>query len=139
MMEVTLTMAQVDAEPPECPHCAARAMRQEFRPVALGGSNSAKAHKLAENIIETDYNVADFKLDGQGGRNQVRYKDKSPDSASSWGLASEAMQQAVAAGRQNRLKYGNGLDALQSALKSGDQPDLIELSKARMRKEKLIL
>ena len=38
---------------------------------------------------------------------------------------------AIAAGRANRLRYGSGLDVLQHNLKTGVQPDLIELSKRR--------
>jgi hypothetical protein len=48
-----------------------------------------------------------------------------------WGIAREALEAAVAGGRQTRLKYGSGLDVLQANLKSGAQPDLIELSKRR--------
>jgi hypothetical protein len=47
---------------------------------------------------------------------------------SSWG---EVLEAAVAGRRRTRLKYGDGLDVLQRALKRGDQPDLIELSKQR--------
>ena len=48
-----------------------------------------------------------------------------------WGIAAEVLEAAVVAGRQTRLKYGSGLDVLQADLKSGAQPDLIELSKRR--------
>jgi hypothetical protein len=41
------------------------------------------------------------------------------------------LEAAVTEGRQTRLKYGSGLDVLQAHLKSGAQPDLIELSKRR--------
>jgi hypothetical protein len=37
----------------------------------------------------------------------------------------------MAAGRQTRLKHGSGLDILQANLKSGVEPDLIEVSKRR--------
>jgi hypothetical protein len=56
---------------------------------------------------------------------------------SSWSIAREALElgemfeAAVASGRQTRLKYGSGLDVLQANLKSGAQPDLIELSKRK--------
>jgi hypothetical protein len=44
-----------------------------------------------------------------------------------------ALQTAVAAGRRTRMESGgiDGLDVLQKALKSGEQPDLIAVSKAR--------
>jgi hypothetical protein len=48
-----------------------------------------------------------------------------------WGFASEALEAAVAIGRQSRLTYGSGLDVLHDNLTSGAQPDLIELSKRR--------
>jgi hypothetical protein len=65
----------------------------------------------------------------------VRYKDTSGTiPASQWTAAQETLQAAVASGRQTRLKHGSGLDVLQSNLKSGAEPDLIEKSKQRMIK-----
>src|SRR5262249_28079954 len=49
----------------------------------------------------------------------------------SWAITKEVLEAVVAAGRQTRLKYGSGLEVLQDNLKSGAQPDLIELSKRR--------
>jgi uncharacterized protein YlaI len=145
-MDVTLSMDQVDDPPPYCPECDGRyrklgrpQMNQEFKPVALGGSNLSKAASIAERIATEDYNVSDFKLDGQGGKNKVRYRDSDPSGKSTWGIASEALQGAIQAGRQTRLQHGSGLDVLQANLKSGAQPDLIELSKERMRRDKMIL
>lgn len=133
MMEVVLSADQWDAEPPECPACSAREMRQEFKPVAIGGSTRAKAVALAEDIAEKDYGVADMKSRGEGESMKVRYKDQTNTlPASTWtGAASAALSEAIATGRETRLKYGNGLDVLQSALKSGAQPDLIAESKKR--------
>lgn len=132
-MEVTLTAEQWDNPSPECPACSARQMQQQFRPVAIGGSNHAKAARIAEDIAATDYHVADMSLDGKGGQNKVRYKDQNQNTAqaSSWGVAQEALQGALQAGRQNRLLYGNGLDVLQTNIRNGTEPDLIEMSKKR--------
>lgn len=130
MMTVELRADQWDTEAPECPVCS-NATHQEFAPPAIGGSLFSKAAKIAEDIAAKDYGVADFKSDGRiEGRPKVRYKDASPD-ASTWGMHSEALSQAVALGRETRIKHGNGLDILQANLKSGAQPDLIELSKKR--------
>lgn len=134
MMEVVLSADQWDAEPPECPACLEHAMRQEFKPVAIGGSVRGKAVALAEDIASNDYHVADFKAEGkQGHAAKVRYKDQPATAipASSWTAATETIQTAIALGRQTRLKHGNGLDVLESALKSGAQPDLIAESKKR--------
>ena len=138
-MDVTLTMEQVDNPPPICPRCTAydfeHQMHQEFKPVAITGSNSARAHAVAEDIISNDYQVAHMEREHRPqGTPKVRYKDQSPQTSSVWGATSETLNAAIAAGRQSRLKYGNGLDVLQSNLKSGVQPDLIELSKRRSPK-----
>jgi putative FmdB family regulatory protein len=136
MMDVTLSMDQIDDPAPECPMCAQRSMRQEFRPVALSGSATGRAHALAEEIASSDYHVSDMTVGRkEGDRTKVRYKDTTANvPASTWSAAQETLQQAVAAGRQSRLKYGNGLDVLQANLKSGAEPDLIEASKRRMIK-----
>jgi hypothetical protein len=135
MMEVTLTMEQVDDPPPECPACA-RQLKQEFRPVALGGSVSSKAHRIAEDIASNDYHVSDMNVGRKEGEaSKVRYKDQTSTVApSSWGIAQQALEGAIASGRQNRLRHGSGLDVLQANLKSGAEPDLIEASKRRMIK-----
>lgn len=133
-MELTLSSEQWDDPAPECPVCARQQMQQEFRPVAIGGSNIGKAHAIAEDIAANDYHVADMQREHRPeGTPKVRYKDaaSTPAQAGTWGAASEAMNMAVAAGRETRLKHGNGLDVLQQALKSGAQPDLIENSKRR--------
>jgi hypothetical protein len=146
-IEVTLTAEQWNDPPPDCPACTRREMNQEFKPVAIGGSVRAKAVKLAETIAAEDYGVADMNVEGyQGVRNKVRYKDVTPGTVlqSGWGsvpgqgggktitVDSALMATAMAAGRQTRQAGGDGLDILQSALKSGAQPDLIEQSKKRM-------
>lgn len=135
-LQVTLSMDEWDSPPPECPECARRPMDIDFRPIAIGGSIKAKAVALAEDIAEKDYGVADFKSDGRdGGRPKVRYKDQKKQTPHSWGVANEALQTAIALGRQTRLQHGgDGLDMLQRALKDGIQPDLIEQSKRRAMK-----
>ena len=131
MMDVTLTMDQVDDGPPECPRCNGQT-QQEFKPVAIGGSSAAKAHKIAEQIAEEDYGVADLKSRGEGERAKVRYKDQTKSYPSSaWTASQEALQAAAANGRHTRIHYGDGLDVLRSALKDGSQPDLIAASKRR--------
>jgi hypothetical protein len=136
MMDVTLTMDQVDDPPPECPKCAQRAMQQEFRPVALGGSVTTRAHAIAEDIAANDYHVSDMSVGTKmGDVTKTRYKDTSSTvPASTWSAAQDVLQGAITAGRQSRLKYGSGLDVLQANIKSGVQPDLIENSKKRMIK-----
>ena len=135
-LDVTLSAEQWNAQPPDCPRCLERGewntTHQEFKPPAIGGSIRSRAIKLAEDIAEKDYGVADFKSDGrEGGRPKVRYKDASAVPPSSWALPNESLAQAVALGRESRLRYGSGLDVLHSTLKDGTQPDLIELSKRR--------
>ena len=130
-MRVTLAYDQADDPPPECPRCASDT-QQQFVPFAIGGSAQTKANKLAEDIIERDYGVANIERDRhEGAAPKVRLKDQSPAQASSWGAANAALQAAVDAGRENRLRYGSGLDVLQANLKSGVEVDLIEASKRR--------
>lgn len=141
-LEVTLRADQWQEPPPECPVCAdhpgiQNRMQQEFQPVAIGGSVRARAVKLAEDIAEKDYGVADFKAEGrQGGTANPRYKDAKIANPSNWTAitGNAQMAQAMALGRENRQRHGDGLDVLQQALKTGDQPDLIELSKRRSMK-----
>jgi endogenous inhibitor of DNA gyrase (YacG/DUF329 family) len=140
-LEVELSLEEYDALPPECPNCQADDMQQEFKPFAIGGSARAKAVKLAEDIMEKDYGVADAKVEGkEGGTPTVRYKDVTIDQArqamataapSTWTAGNETLQTAMAYGRQTRLKHGSGLDVLQHNLKNGSEPDLIEISKRR--------
>jgi DNA-directed RNA polymerase subunit RPC12/RpoP len=132
-LNVTLTAEQWDAPCPECPNCSTQAMAQDFKPVAIGGSARSRAEKITEDILEKDYHVGDIKRDDRREATpQVRYKDQAPPAnASHWVGSREALEGAVAAGRQSRLRYGSGLDVLQSNLKTGEQPDLIEISKRR--------
>jgi|SRR5215469_321906 len=131
VIEVQLTSEQWNAEPPDCEYCAATPMVQEFKPPAIGGSPAGKARALAETIAAEDYQVADMPTSESRGR--VRYKDQGAEviPASSWAAAGSQLSQAVALGREVRLRHGNGLDVLQSALKSGAQRDLIADSKKR--------
>jgi len=112
-------------------------MQQEFKPVALGGSNRSKAVAIAQEIASQDYGVADFNaVSREGEVPKVRYKE-GPHTTSQWAgptsttmkIGQEALETAIALGRQTRLKYGSGLDVLHSALKAGTQPDLIANSK----------
>ena len=133
-LEVTLAGEDWNAEPPPCPHCAERSMRQEFRPVAIGGSNSARAHAIAEDIASNDYHVADMQRDKHAKVPTIRYQDHGTSQASTWQAANETLEQAISFGRAMRLKHGSGLDVLQANIKSGAEPDLIELSKRRAMK-----
>lgn len=131
-VELTLSAEQWDDPPPVCPVCSGRPMQQEFRPVAITGSPSARAHAIAEDIAGNDYHVADMQPEHRPeGIPKVRYKDASPAQSSTWGAATETIQAAMAYGRQTRMQYGSGLDILQNNIKSGKEPDLIELSKKR--------
>lgn len=137
MMEMVLTMEQSDDPPPDCPACERRGqMQQEFRPVALGGSTAGRAGKLTEEILQNDYQVADMsKPQHEGDQRKIRYKDQvAAHPASTWNVTQDALQGAIAAGRQMRLQHGSGLDILQRNLETGAQPDLIELSKRRSMK-----
>jgi len=131
LLEVELRSDQWDAEPPMCPHCAART-HQEFKAPAIGGSVRSRATDMALDIAHNDYNVADISeaRSEQGSVPKVRYRDASADEQrSSWGTAAPAaLAQAVQLGRQTRLQYGNGLDVIKT------MPDLIQLSKARSAK-----
>jgi hypothetical protein len=138
-MEVVLAPEEWNAEPPWCPKCTEANMRQEFRPPNIGGSHGFKAAELAQTIAREDYGVADMQSDRRvGGKPKVRYKDETGTikeaAQSTWSVGGDAMQTALAIGRETRLKHGSGLDVLQQALKSGAQPDLIELSKKRSMK-----
>lgn len=140
-VEVELSMDQYDAPAPECPNCEAFEMQQEFKAPAIVGSPRAKAVKLAEDIMEKDYGVADAKVEGkEGGTPKVRYKDVTVDQAraamqtaapSNWTTDQSVLQTAMAYGRNTRLKHGSGLDVLQHNIKHGHEPDLIEISKRR--------
>lgn len=132
MMEVRLRSDQWDEPAPECPRCSTQTY-QEFHPPAIIGGHSARAHDLAHKIAAEDYNVADIRSPSRSGRS-VTYKDQTAEviPPSSWAAAQGQMAQAIALGRETRLKYGgNGLDILQGALKSGAQPDLIANSRKR--------
>ena len=133
LLDVTIDPSQWDAPPPECPVCAKRTY-QEFRPVAITGSTSTRAHAVAETIAAEDYHVADMKREHrQDGTPNVRYRDQtSPALSSTWGGVSHAaLESAIAAGRHTRLNFGSGLDILQSNIKNGTEPDLIANSKKR--------
>jgi putative FmdB family regulatory protein len=142
IMDVVLRAEDWDAEPPECPECQRRQMRQEFKPVSVRtgmASHRARAVALAEDIASKDYGVGNMvAARREGDVPKVRYKDDTGEvqkagwsgpSAREYQVGREALETAVALGRANRLKHGNGLDVLQSTLKSGDMPDLIENSK----------
>ena len=133
-LEVTLSAEQWDDPPPDCPNCA-MVTQQEFRPVAIRGHQARirdAANKFTEDVIGNDYKVGDINRDHhRGSTPKTRYKDANPQTDSSWGIANEALQAAVSAGRETRMKYGSGLYILQQNLKSGAEPDLIAASKRR--------
>ena len=127
VMDVTLTMKQVNRKPPECPVCSERT-NQIFKPVALGGSLRARAVALAQDIAAKDYGVADFQVDShEGSTPKVRYKDQSAPPAQ-WGASREVIEGAIAMGREDRLKHGSALDLIKQ------EPDLIAISKQRAMK-----
>ena len=130
-IEVTLSGDQWDEPPPACPVCSQRAMQQQFKPFAITGSASARAHGIAEEIATSDYHAADIQREHRPeGTPKVRYKDgPAAPQASSWGAATAAIESAIAIGRQNRLHHGSGLDVLQHNLKTGAEPDLLANSK----------
>jgi len=133
-MTVTLDADQWDEPPPDCPVCERR-LRQEFKPIAINGSPSARAHAIAEDIAANDYHVADM-TDARRENEvpKVRYKDQSLSTLpqSTWsGVPAATLEQAISSGRHTRLNFGSGLDILQSNIKNGIEPDLIEISKRR--------
>lgn len=132
-LEVTLPSDQWDASEPDCPACAERT-RQEFVPFGITGSNNARAHAIAEDIVSNDYHAADFQREWRReGTPGVRYKDQGASTpASSWAGVQGALEQAVAIGRQTRSRHGGtGLDVLKANLASGAEPDLIANSKKK--------
>jgi hypothetical protein len=133
-MEVELRSDQWDTPPPDCPWCCVQPMAQEFQPPAIGGSDRARATDMAHKIAVEDYKIADIQTGGgEGSVPKVRYSDSSQP-ASTWTAARGALETAVALGRESRLKYGNGLEVLQTSLKNGTQRDLIADSKRRSAK-----
>lgn len=107
-------------------------MQQDFKPPGIVGHTArSKAEKLTEDIIANDYKVAD--INRSPSRANLRYQDQSPpqSTASTWQASREMLEGAAAAGKQIRQRFGSGLDVLQSNLKSGVEPDLIENSKRR--------
>lgn len=128
MMTVELRSDQWDAEPPECPRCS-NVTYQELVAPGIVGSVRSKATDLALDIAERDYGVADLSSPNREGETpKVRYKDTNPETASTWGVHSEALSQAVALGRRTRLEHGSGLDIIKT------MPDLIAESKKRSMK-----
>lgn len=131
-LEVILSSEQWNDPPPDCPLCAQQQMQQQFKPFSIGNTPTAQANAIAEKIAAEDYHVADMNRDHRlESTPKTRYKDPGSD-RSTWGVANEALQQAVALGRQTRLQHGSGLDILQANLKSGVERDLIADSKKRM-------
>jgi hypothetical protein len=126
-------MDQVDDPPPDCPRCAHMTV-QEFKPFAIGGSTKVRAADLALTIAHEDYGAADISVDHRRDSvPKVRFRDQgTPAQASQWGATGGMLEQAIAIGRQTRRERGgDGLDVLQHALRTGEQPDLIEASKKR--------
>lgn len=135
-IELTLPSDQWDRPAPECPVCTPqKIMQQDFKPFAIGGSVAGKANAVTEKILAEDYGVANLQRDRHEGSTPThRYKDQgTPAQASTWGATNDMIKQATAMGRQTRMASGglSGVDVLQKALKSGEQPDLIEASKRK--------
>lgn len=131
-LTVTLTAEEWDAPPPICPRCNAydfqEPMQQEFKPPGIiNHSPRSKAEKITEDILAKDYNVTNMQRDHRPESTPTRVSYAN----STWGVAREALEAAISSGRQTRLKHGSGLDILQQNLKSGAEPDLIELSKRK--------
>ena len=126
-LNVTLSAEQWNDPAPECPVCAKAQMAQDFKPPGIAGHSArSKAEKLTENILANDYHVGNIHRDRhEGAVPRTSYQ------TAQWGVAREALESAISAGRQTRLKHGSGLDILQQNLKSGAEPDLIEVSKRR--------
>jgi hypothetical protein len=100
---------------------------------ALRASRASPANWPSDWILAFPSDVR-VKLAGKARQENTDQGSAWPSSwgsASWWGIAREVLEAAVAGGRKTRLKYGSGLDVLQDNLKSGAQPDLIELSKRR--------
>lgn len=129
--EVTLTAEQWDDPPPACPHCSVRQMQQVFKPPGIVNGARSQAEKMVEDIVAKDYHVADYNR--SLSRPNLRYKDPGSDK-STWGVAQEALQSALSAGRRDRLQHGSGLDVLQTNLANGTEKDLIVESKKRAMK-----
>jgi hypothetical protein len=129
-MTVTLNGDQWEEPAPECPVCTKNPMDQNFK-MNIGGSVRSQAEKVTEDILRNDYHVSDIQRDHrEQSTPKVGYKNPASNQAT-WGIAREALEGAISSGRQSRLKHGSGLDILQANLKSGAEPDLIEISKRR--------
>lgn len=131
-MEVELSADQWDASPPSCESCDARDMNQEFAVPAIGGSVASRAARIAEDIIANDYGVANYTGDNrEGGVGKVSYASPPSGAVGTSQWAGNMLQEAISIGRKTRMEGGSGLDILQRNLKSGAQPDLIEMSRQR--------
>jgi len=134
-MDVVLNADEWDKPPPSCEACDARAMRQEFRPPAIGGSMAGRAAKITEDILTNDYGVSNFNSDKRiGGVPKVQYKDQGNVLPSAFQLDQHRsiLETAINIGKGNRKQFGpDGLDLLRQGLANGTTPDLIEVSKRR--------
>ena len=129
-MRVTLDSKQWDEPPPNCPRCIAydlkEPMQQTFKAPGIIGSNRARAVALAEDIASNDYGVADINMARrQGDKAKFRLKDDNRKSGGGgWGSVNpEALESAIAMGRQTRLEHGSALDTIKNL------PNYIENSK----------
>jgi hypothetical protein len=126
-MRVTLESSQWNDPAPECPRCAAEPMQQEFKAPGIVGSHRARAVTLAEDIAANDYGVADISLSRREGTTpKVRYKDdnRGTKPQGNWGgINPEALESAIAMGRQTRKEHGSSLDIIKT------MPDYIANSK----------
>lgn len=127
-LEIMLQADEWDAEPPECPRCAA-ATQQVFKPFAIGSLRS-KAVKIAEKIATEDYGLTDMNPTGRPGEPAV----KAP--SSSWINAQQGLQGIVPnAGRAAEVSTdlrGEGfapIRELKQGIRSGALPDVIANSR----------
>lgn len=134
-IEVEIDSSEWDSfEAPACPRCA-QATAQQFRPLAIVGSNHRRAVDIAQTIAHEDYGAADIGRVYSDAPPEVRYRRSEPVDlpAGNWNPA--LLAGAIASGRADRIANGpNGVEILQAGLSSGKIPDLIEASKQRSGK-----
>lgn len=133
---MTLQASEWQKPAPECPNCLVDGevpMAQDFKPFGIGGSARSKAVKIAETIAAEDYGATDFHAEGREGHGARPSYGGTPTSTqqSTWGMAQSVLPQAIELGRENRLRYGDPLAALQKNIKAGVVPDILAQSRKR--------
>jgi len=134
---VVLRHDQLDDPAPACPSCSART-QQDFKPVAVHGVKARQAEAAraeALDIATKDYGITDINVSNyQGDKPKVSYKEQpaSPERSIWAGPGADTIAGAIRDGRAMREQMGgSGLDVLEHNLRTGAQPDLIEVSKRR--------